>query len=254
MKEIKLSNEEDLAEEVYLPPRPQPQPGHSIWNRLLILLLILTIAMSFLWTNIQDHQNALLISQQEQNTQLHIADEQQRETLLQNYMKSITDFLTQDKLLTVHAKDDPAKIAADTLTRTTLSRLDPMRKAQLMKFLYLTKLINNDSISIDMQGVDVSKAQMANIDLRDTEMLGVNMSDTDLHGAILSDAILAFANLAHANLAKADFHACDMRNTNLTGANLAGANLRDVIGLNNTQLSTIKSLKGATMPDGSVHP
>ena len=45
----------------------------------------------------------------------------------------------------------------------------------------------------------------------------------------------------------------NLRSADLSGANLSGANLHDAI-VTNEQLVQAKSLKNATMPDGSKHP
>ena len=64
------------------------------------------------------------------------------------------------------------------------------------------------------------------------------MQGTFLIEADLSDIFLSGANLKSTYLS----------NTNLTGANLFGAEM------STEQLDKAKSLKGATMPDGSIHP
>ncbi|GLV58356.1 hypothetical protein KDH_51890 [Dictyobacter sp. S3.2.2.5] len=229
-------------------PEERRQRGAQDWNRWLLLLLILVLCLGFVSTNLFQAQNARMLSQQAQNGQIQLAHEQQRETILQNYMNKISDMLVHDQLLTKRKASDPAKIAADALTRQTFSRLDGDRKAELMRFIYQTKLVSNDSVVLNLQDVDISNARLGQIDIRDTYLVGANMSGSDLHGAILSDAILTFTNLAGANLSKADLHACDLHNTNL-----AGANLRDATGLTPDQISQVRSLRGATMPDGTVH-
>jgi uncharacterized protein YjbI with pentapeptide repeats len=160
--------------------------------------------------------------------------------------------MVQDKLLQAHPAD-AATLVADAYTTESLRKLDPDRKAELMRFLYQTKLISNDTRIINMTEDDVHGAHMANIDIRDTYLVGINLSGADLHRAILSDATLTFANLTNANLANTNFQASDMHNVILTGANLAGANLRDAIGLNSDLLEHVRSLAGAIMPDGSIH-
>ena len=81
------------------------------------------------------------------------------------------------------------------------------------------------------------------------------MSGTSLNGANLFRAILKDANLEEANLEGAE----------LSGANLSRANLRGAYdGFNsdgsrrlvaNEKLAEqAKSLEGATMPDGTIHP
>ncbi|GCE05105.1 pentapeptide repeat-containing protein [Dictyobacter aurantiacus] len=234
-------------------PEGERQRGNQDWNRWLILLLILVVCLGFVFTNLFQAQNARMLSQQTQNSQVQLVHEQQRETILQNYMNKITDLLVHDQLLTKRKVSDPAKVAADALTRQAFSRMDADRKAELMRFIYQTRLVSNDSVVLNLQDVDISNAHMGQIDIRDTYLVGANMSGSDLHGAVLSDAILTFTNLAGANLSKADLHACDLHNTNLTGANLSGANLRDATGLTADQIAKIRSLRGATMPDGTVH-
>ncbi|GCE26738.1 hypothetical protein KDA_22220 [Dictyobacter alpinus] len=252
MSSDEIDEEQRLKDAQVLAPEPQSREGW--WNRIwLPLLLLLLVCAGFLLITWAQAQNAQMISQQTQNTLLHVAGEQQQESIVLNYINKISDLLVHDQLLNKRNHADPQKIAADALTRDAFSHLDSEHKGRMMRFIYTTKLINNDSVVLDMQSVDVSKAQMDTIDLRDTHLVGANISGSDLHGANLSDAILTFTDLSHTNLVKADLHACDMHNTNLTGANLAGANLRDVVGLSQTQLASVKSLAGATMPDGSVH-
>jgi len=59
------------------------------------------------------------------------------------------------------------------------------------------------------------------------------------------------------DLSNADFSGTDLRGADLRGANLSNANLAglDLMGTNVTieQLLKAQSLKGTTMPDGSIH-
>ena len=56
-----------------------------------------------------------------------------------------------------------------------------------------------------------------------------------------------------ADLQKTDLSGADLAGVELRGVNLSGANLRGAK-VSNEQLVKAKSLKGATMPDGSIHP
>lgn len=232
----------------------ESQPGTSVtkpaWERLLLPIIGIALIASILWNGMQQNQSAL--NSQQRALTLSTAADQQRETILLNYRDRIANLMVQNNLLQSHPAD-ASTLVADAYTLETLRRLDPDRKAALMRFLYQTKLISNDRHIISMSDADAQNAHMANTDLRDTYLLGINLGGADLHGAILSDANFTFANLSNANLANADLHACDMHNVNLTGANLAGANLRDATGLNADILSRAKSLAGAIMPDGSIH-
>ena len=222
------------------------------WNWITVILLLVIIGAGFLWTGIGVNQGITQLSQEQRATQLSISQDQQRETILQNYINQISDLLAHDNLLKAQ-RSDPVRIAANAYTHEALPRLDPGRKAEAMRFIYQTKLVSNDSIILDLSSVDISHAQMANIDLRDTYLVGANMSGSDLHNAILSDASLVFTNLSHANLAHINLQGADMHNTNLAGTDLTGANLRDVTGLTSQQLAQAKSLTGAILPDGTLH-
>ena len=222
------------------------------WNWITVILLLVIIGAGFLWTGIALDQSVTWLGQEQRATQLSISQDQQRETILQNYINQISDLLAHDNLLKAR-RSDPVSIAANAYTHEALPRLDPVRKAEAMRFIYQTKLVSNDSVILDLSSVDISRAQMANIDLRDTYLVGANMSGADLHNAIFSDAILVFTDLSHANLSHINLQGADMHNTNLAGADLTGANLRDVTGLTAGQLAQAKSLTGAILPDGSLH-
>jgi uncharacterized protein YjbI with pentapeptide repeats len=220
----------------------------SLWNWLQFPLLALLLVVGCIWLNVQQRQNYLALSRQQQQ----IAADQQRDQLLTSYINSISDLLLYDDLL--HAKpSDVKKLVIDARTKETLRALDPSRKASLMRFLYQTRLINNDVHVIDMAEADLHGTTMSGIDLRDTYLVGANMSGADLRNANLTFATLVFTNLSGANLTSANLQASDMHNTDVRGANLAGANLKDVIGITNAQLAKAKSLAGAIMPDGSKH-
>ena len=93
-------------------------------------------------------------------------------------------------------------------------------------------------------------------------LAGKNLAGENLAGENLSHANLVQANLAYANLTKANLKHTNLSGANLTGANLTmaeyeganftDANLKGVLGF-----STYKGdrviLKGATMPDGTIH-
>ncbi|HTI15214.1 MAG TPA: pentapeptide repeat-containing protein [Dictyobacter sp.] len=245
---------ETIPEQQKEPETPHPTSQPTFFRNWLPLALILVVlAAGFLWIGLQQQQSSKQLSMQRHLTAQQIATNQQQDTLLSAYMDKISDLLVHDNL--IHGQPtDIVTLAANAYTLDTLPRLDANHKAILMRFLYQTKLISNDSHVISMREENISGIHLSNDDLRDTYLVGANFSNADLHGTILSDTILLFANLRGANLSHTDLHASDMRNADLTGTDLSGANLRDVIGLQNDQLAHAKSLKGATMPDGTVHP
>jgi uncharacterized protein YjbI with pentapeptide repeats len=75
------------------------------------------------------------------------------------------------------------------------------------------------------------------------DLTGALMRQTDLREADLSDA-----HMFHADLREADLSLTKMERADLGEADLSGAIVTK------EQLETVKSLKGATLPDGSIHP
>jgi uncharacterized protein YjbI with pentapeptide repeats len=118
-------------------------------------------------------------------------------------------------------------------------------------------------IEADLSGADMHRANLSRADLSGATLFGVNLSEADLSDTLLSGATLIRANLSNANLSGADLrynviyqmqkggyiHAerVNLQATDLSGANLFGAEITT------EQLNQAKSLKGATMPDGSIH-
>lgn len=237
------------------PPESPRPPGRSRtqWDWLQLLLVPIILIAGIGWLSFQQAQSNLQLSRQQHNTALQIADTQQQGTILSSYESNIAEMMLHDGLRTSQPNSTVA-LVAEVNTATTLRQLEPAGKGNLLRFLYETALINNDTHVIGLSQLDAHNANLVNIDLRDTYLFGLDLHGSDMRGINLSYATLNYASLANTNLAGADLHGSDMRNTDLTGANLNGADLKDVTELTNAQLAKAKSLTGATMPDGSLHP
>jgi uncharacterized protein YjbI with pentapeptide repeats len=138
-----------------------------------------------------------------------------------------------------------------------------------------------DLSEADLHDADLSYAILHDADLRYADLRGASLVEADLnfanlvsanlYGAVFTidyptydlTASLYGANLSYANLSEADLHDADLHDADLRGANLSSANLRgadlsgaDLSGarVQQDQLSVAKSLTGATMPDGTIHP
>jgi uncharacterized protein YjbI with pentapeptide repeats len=122
----------------------------------------------------------------------------------------------------------------------------------------------------NLTGADLSGTVFFEAHVSSTKLIETNLSEANLHkahlyssdfsranltGADLESAILTFANLSEADLSGADLTKAEIRFADLNGAELRRANLNDTTGITvETLEKQAKSLKGATMPDGSVHP
>jgi uncharacterized protein YjbI with pentapeptide repeats len=119
----------------------------------------------------------------------------------------------------------------------------------------------------NLRGANLWEAELDNADLSDTDLSHSNMPATDLSLARLSHANLSYisctcnlfyTDLSYANLSGADLSTASLSHANLRGATLSGADL-SYADLSHAfvtlrQLDTAKSIKGVTMPNGSIHP
>ncbi len=276
---------------------------------------VVTMLGLYLTQQITQQQNQL--SERQHQTDIQIAQDQQQEAALQNYIDHISGLLLNNKLRQSNVGDEVQNVArAETLT--TLPRLSADRKRSLLQFLYESGLINvknvivklnsancividlnrftlrnADLTEVNMSGGDLSKADFdgskfagANLSganltqtyLTSANLFGINLTKAHLNLAFLHNADLFQANLQQANLSyaildhtnlyqaildNANLLGVDLRNADLRGANLQGANLflADLSGadlrdakVTAEQLKQTLSLKGAIMPDGSIHP
>lgn len=302
--------------------------GRTLWDWLnlfgvLAIPFVVTILGLYFTQQITQQQAQLsnTANQQQHQTDLQIAEDQQRETTLKTYLDDMSDLLLNHHLRNSKPGDEVSEVARER-TLTTLRRLDAPRNKILLQFLQDAQLIGLKN-GVENTVVDLSNADLSGDDLRGANLLGVelntdnlnnanlsktilrnaNLSGADLSGADLSGtdlqyaslfkaylkgtnlsgdymsyADLTWANLNGADLSKADlvnvhfdnadlsetnlsgadlygayFRYNDLRRADLSGADLSGADLRQAK-ITQKQLAGVRSLAGATMPDGSIHP
>ncbi len=255
------------------------------WMQLLFIPVVLAVAG--FWFNHRERQAAELraenerkaaelrsaaereIEHQRAKAERDIAEDNQQEAAMQEYISKMSELLLHENLRNSKPEEEVRKIAR-VRTLTVLPRLDGDRKRSVLQFLHESGLISKDQTIVDLSDADLSKTNFSHANLR----------GADLRGAILRGATLGGANLCEANLSNTDLWGVDFNGilggfedlSTIGGAkilvfdsydggikaNLRGANLSEAIlyGSNVTkeQLEQAKSLKGATMPDGSIHP
>jgi hypothetical protein len=197
------------------------------------------------------------IEQQRAKTERDIAEDNQREAALQAYINEMSELLLHENLRESKEEDEVRKIAR-VRTITVLPRLDGKRKGRVLQFLHESGLIEKGNSIVDLEGADLTKANLMNVnltkaDLSEANLCGAfmnraNMNLTDLTSSNLRGARLSGAILIRADLTGADIRMSFLDNAILSQANLFGLPVADEL------LTKAKSLQGATMPDGSIHP
>jgi len=162
------------------------------------------------------------------------------EAALQNYFEQVGTLLIEQPLRRASPGDNLSTVVrAQTLT--VLEGLDPDRKRILLQFLYESGLLHRDKSVVSLTAADLRGANLIGANLRGANLYKADLSKADLSNANLREAYLSDAQLPFANLSE---------------AYLRGANLRGATGIPNVKKleQQAKTLKGATMPDGSKHP
>ncbi len=237
----------------------------------------------------QDQQ----IAQQRYEQDQQLALDKQHEDLLQAYLDRIAELLLKENLrtssdgevrnvaqvrtITVLTQLDARRIGyvfaflrdAGLMLTTSDSNVVNLKDANLAAvkwrgaFLRRANLsgaiLNTANLSYaflrsaNLSGAFLNHANLNQAILTGADLKGAQLNHSELSGAKLSDANLSRAILNHATLSDAT-----LSDANLEGATLVSADLSEakLIGAKVTteQLDKAKSLKGATMPDGSIHP
>lgn len=227
------------------------------WDWLGVLAIPVVVGWGAVWYTTQQGK----VSDRE-NT------DNQRETALQTYIDKISELLLE-KDLRESAEGDEVRNIARVRTLTVLPRLNPQRKGMVLQFLYEASLIGKNKHIVDLEQANLLEAELYSVnlsgaDLRGAFLGGVILYDVNLSGANLSGVSLDRAKLVGANLNGADLsntylggvnlQFADLKDANLVDADLIGADLTNAKGTTDEQLSKVKLLTGAIMPDGTKHP
>ncbi len=203
--------------------------GKTLWDWMQLLFIPVVLAIAGFWFNHRERKAAELRAENEWKA----AEDNQREEALQAYLRTMSELIFERHL----QHKEPMAIGWPVTrahTLTVLSRLDANRKRSVLQFLRETELIINED---DDKRIDHIRGKLK------------------LHGADLSGANLRNLKLDKANLSETNLSGANLSEAILTGADLSGANLSEATGITIEELEKqAKSLQGATMPDGSMHP
>jgi uncharacterized protein YjbI with pentapeptide repeats len=230
----------------------------TLWDWLnLIAILLVPLMIGVFTVSLTIQQNEL--SQTQHDDSEKIAADQQKEDVLVNYQKDISDLLLNFKLGS-SVEGNPVRMVAHAKTLTALRQLDPLQKGFLIQFLYEAQLITGQFPIISLGDADLSGVSLGSgIGLPSPYSLPgeyrsnhchlqyINLDNADLKDAYLRNADLSNAFLKGAYLGSADLSGADLSGADLSAANFKGAQVAV------EQLYSAASLKLATMPDGSTY-
>lgn len=261
------------------------QHAKTLWDWLQLLIVPIMLAIGGFWLNQIQRGREQRTTEQQASLERELTRDNQQESLLQAYIDKLSELL-EKKLRESKPEDELRKIAR-VRTLTVLARLDKGRKRSVLQFLYESGLIEKGKSIIDLNGADLSEAnlfgvnlfgaRLGNADLRGANLREAHLETADLMLAKLNSADLSKAYLIEANLNGANLSLADLREANLDRAKLSSADQREdflffrvsevklsnadlrgasLIGAEITpeQLAQTVLLEAAIMPDGSKHP
>ena len=198
------------------------QRGKTLWDWMQLLIIPVVLAGIALWFN---QQSAL--------TEHKIAQDNQREALLQEYIDKISDLLLNYDLRTSQSNAEIRNIAR-TRTLSVLRRLDGERKSIVLQFLYDSQLISTSDPIISLDGADLSGIHLIKVNLSGANLSGVNLQNayigwSNLEGISLYRADLDYASLHGSLLQEADLRQAQMTQVDLGRTVLQGAFVDDYI-------------------------
>jgi hypothetical protein len=229
------------------------QHAKTLWDWLQLLVIPAVLAIAGYAINFTINRNEQKSTRQRDQTEHEITTDNQREQALQTYIDKMSELLVHEHLRE-SKQEDEVRMIARSHTLTVLRLLNGQRRTAVLEFLNDCKLINKDNPIVFLVGAKFEDASLIHYNLAGVGLVGARMSKINLSEADLHEADLRYADLSGANLREADLSKTILVEAYLTGANLTGANLSGAIGTTPEQLAKAASLKGATMPDGKIHP
>ena len=203
----------------------QYQPTKTLWDWMQLLIVPIVLAIAVFLLNFAMNQNERAEAKRRNETERDIALDNQRETSLQNYLDRMSDLLLNNQLRDPGSSTDEVRHIARVRTLTVLFGLDPVRKGNLIRFLYDAGLISVDE-DTKRGSIDLSEANLSNADLTRANLIGADLKGADLSGAILSFARLDETHLEGAILSEANLTGTQLSGANLSSSKLGGAKLR----------------------------
>ncbi len=222
----------------------------TLWdwlNLLAVLAIPVLVGIGAAWfTARQNHDRE--IAEEQRKTDYELQVDNQYEVAFQAYLDQISELLLHKDLSKAQRHDVVANIA-ETRTLLFFRSLNSERKGYVIVFLAATGLIKNSGKIIDLNLADLREVKLRGMKKLDGISLeGANLKWADCTGAVLTNVNFQGADLRYANLSKTDLSGAEFNDADLSEADLNAATVTT------EQLKQAKSLQGAIMPDGSIHP
>src|SRR5918998_579255 len=210
--------------------------GTKLWHWVNLLLVPAVLAISL-----------FLLNRAQSERQQATEEQRARNAALQAYLDHVGGLLA-DKKLSASQSDEDARTVARARTLTVLNSLAPAGKRSILLFLYQSNLISREQTIVDIEGANLSRANLGRAVLSEVNLSRVILSGANLGGTMLRKADLSEAmfgsyemlrttppsarpmmfegGLSSVSMSSADLNGADLRGANLRGAKMFGTTLR----------------------------
>jgi hypothetical protein len=190
-------------------------PPRKLWDWLDLLIVPLFLALA-----------AWFLDSSRKASEARVELDRQRHKILDDYLTCMTGMLLKEPRL--DGSGSAARDIARIRTLTAVRALDGGRKAQLLQFLFESRLINKNP-AVQLTGADFSRADLDEAVLRGAELRGVYFGEASFKNANLDDADLRGSDFSKADLTGASLDRTDLTQANLTEAKVCDGALANAI-------------------------
>lgn len=216
----------------------------TLWDWMELLLVPGTLAAG-----------AFLLNRWQKQNEIELENDRQRQAMLEAFFDKMSELLLEHELR--ENEDSEARIIARTRALALFRTVDGDRKGEALQFLVESKLLECPEPAVDLNGADLSFAQLRGAQLSKACLRGVDLSNAHIVNGQLDDACLTGSNFQGANLRNASFISAnlvysilvdaDLHGAIFDGVDLEGANLCDT-NVTNEQLEAADNLEGVRKP------
>lgn len=153
--------------------------GKTLWDWLQLLIIPAVLAIGGYLFSFTTSRNEKKAADERNRTEREIAQDNQHETVLQEYIDKMSELLLHENLRESQSEDEVRTIAR-VRTLSVLHRLDILRKRNVLQFLHESKLIHGKNSIIDLDGAELSHADLKEAILHTANLSRANLSQADL--------------------------------------------------------------------------
>ncbi|CAF0736216.1 unnamed protein product [Rotaria sordida] len=232
---------------------------------------ILTIVLPLQQQNLSNRQNenSQTIAVHNRLKDMEILHDQQKQTILNTYEQDLCNLIfkyssinnyndTNNDGIDDDNDDERVSLVIRTKTLYALRQLDPVRKILLIQLLIDSGIKNRINLShLDLSSLTFPPGSFynqlnfvniiaKNLSFKRIHLYRSNFSYSILDGSSFQQSNCSYADFSYASLQRTDWTNTDVTQVVFNYTNLLGAKITS------QQLATVQSLKGATLPNGTI--